>query len=79
MLKIDPDLQFLKSDRFSFGNVNMAKVYERLLFTISPQEKGRDSFDPRGLNLLGHDSIWMVNPLEISRMIDCSVFFFVLF
>ena len=56
----------------------MAKIYERLLSTNIQQEKRRDSLDPRGLNVLGDDSIWMVNPLEISRMIACVVFFFVL-
>ena len=58
----------------------MAKIYERLLSTNIPQEeKRRDSFDPRSLNLLGEDStsILMVNRLEILRMIDC--FFFVFF
>ena len=55
----------------------MAKIYERLPSTNIPQEKRRDSFDARNLNLLGDDSIWMVNPMEISRMIDCFVFVFV--
>ena len=53
----------------------MAKIYERLLSTNIPQEKRRDSFDARSLNLLGEDSIWMVNRLKIPRMIDCCVFF----
>ena len=33
LLKIDGDLYFLKDDRFSSGNANMAKIYERLLST----------------------------------------------
>ena len=64
MLKIDGDLQFLKDDRFSSGNVNMAKIYERLLSTNILREKRRDSFDPQRENLLGEDSICMVNLLE---------------
>ena len=77
MLKIDRELKFLKLTVFFFENVNMAKIYERLPSTNIPQEKRRDSFDARNLNLLGDDSIWMVNPMEISRMIDCFVFVFV--
>ena len=46
LLKIDGDLLFLKDDRFSSGNVNMAKIYERLLSTNILREKRRDSFDP---------------------------------
>ena len=77
MLKTERELQFLKVDRFSFGNVKMAKIYERLLFTNIPRGKRRDSFDPRSLYLFSEDSIWMVNRLEIPRTIDCFVFFFV--
>ena len=73
MFKIDGDLQFLKDDRFSSGNVNMAKIYERLLSTNILREKRRDSFDPQRKNLLGEDSICMVNLLGTSRVI---VFFF---
>ena len=73
MLKIDRDLQFLKDDRFSSGNINMAKISERLLSTNILREKRRDLFDPQRVNLLGEDSICMVNLLEIPRVI---VFFF---
>ena len=73
-LKIDGDLQFLKGDRLSSGNVNMAKIYERLLSTNILREKGRDSFDPQRENLLGEESICMVNLREISELI----FFFLL-
>ena len=69
MLKTDRDLQFLKDDRFSSGNVNMAKIYERLLSTDILREKSRDSFDPQRVTLLGEDSICMVNFLEIPRVI----------
>ena len=51
----------------------MAKSYESLLSTNILREKRRDSFDPQRVNLLGEDSICMVNLLEIPRVI---VFFF---
>ena len=66
-------LFFLKDDRFSSGNVNMAKIYEGLLSTNILREKRRYSFDPQRLNLLGEDSICMVNLLGTPRVI---VFFF---
>ena len=69
MLKINSNLWFLKNDRFSSGNVNMAKVYERLLSTNILREKRRDSFDPQHVILLGKDIICMVNLLEIPRVI----------
>ena len=47
----------------------MAKSYERLLSTNILREKRRDSFDPQRVNLLGEDSIYMVNLLEIPRVI----------
>ena len=47
----------------------MAKSYERLLSTNILREKGRGSFDPQRVNLLGEDSIYMVNLLEIPRVI----------
>ena len=67
MFKIDADLQFLKDDRFSSWNVNMAKIYERLLSTNILRKKRRDSFDPQRENLLSEDS--MVNLLETPRVI----------
>ena len=66
---------FLKDDRFSSGNVNMAKIYERLLSTNILREKRPDSFDPQRENVLGEDSICMVNLLGTPRVI---VFFFLL-
>ena len=72
MLKIDGDLQFLKDDRFSSRNVNMAKIYQRLLSKNIPREKRQDSFDPQRVNLLGEDSICMVNLLVIPQ----KIFFF---
>ena len=75
MLKIDGDLSFLKNDRFSLGNVNMAKIYERLLSKNIPREKRQDSFDPQRVNFLGEDSICMVNLLVITQKI--VVLFFI--
>ena len=69
MLKIDGDFQFLKDDRFSSGNVNMAKIYERLLSTNLLREKRRDSFDTQRENLLVEDSLCMVNFLGTPRVI----------
>ena len=51
----------------------MAKISERLLSTNLLREKRRDSFDPQRVNLLGEDSICMVNLLETKRV---RVFFF---
>ena len=51
----------------------MAKIYKRLLSTNILREKRRDSFDPQRKNLLGEDSICMVNLLGTPPMI---VFFF---
>ena len=75
MLIIDRDLQFLRDDRFSLGNVNIAKIYERLLSKITLRDKRRDSFGPERVNLLGEDSICMVNLLVILQKI---VFFYYL-
>ena len=47
----------------------MAKIYERLLSKNIPQEKRQDSFDPQRVNLLGGDSICMVNLLVIPQKI----------
>ena len=47
----------------------MARIYERLLSTIKLRENRRDSFDPQRENLLGEDSICMVNLLEIQEVI----------
>ena len=92
MLKFNGDLYFLKDDRFSSGNVNMAKIYERVLstnilrekrrYSFDPHrvtllgEKKRDSFDPHRVTLMGEDIIYRVNLLEIPRVI---VFFYYIF
>ena len=53
----------------------MAKISERLMSTNKLREKRRDSRDLQRVNLLGEDSIFMVNLLETPRVI---VFFFLL-
>ena len=52
----------------------MAKIYERLLSKNILQEKRRKLFDPQRENLLGEDSICMVNLLEIPRVIVFFLF-----
>ena len=47
----------------------MAKIYQRLLAKNIPREKRKDSFDPQRVNLLGEDSICMVNLLIIPQKI----------
>ena len=51
----------------------MAKISERLVSTNILRDKRRDSFDPQRVNLLGEDSICMVNLLGTPRVI---VFFY---
>ena len=51
----------------------MAKIYESFLSTIIPQGKNWVSFDPRSQTLSGEDITWMVDRLEIPRVVD---FFF---
>ena len=53
----------------------MAKISERLMSMNKLQEKRRDSCDAQGVNLLGEDSICMVNLLETPRVM---IFFFCL-
>ena len=60
-------------ERFSLGNVNIAKIYERLLCKNTLRDKRQDSSDPNRVNLLGENSICMVNLLVILQKI---VFFF---
>ena len=49
----------------------MANIYELLLSTIKLPENRQESFDPQRVNLLGEDSICMVNLLEIPQDIFC--------
>ena len=54
----------------------MAKIYKRLLSRNISREKRRDSFDPQRENLLGEDSLYMVNLLGTPRVIVFFFFFF---
>ena len=56
----------------------MAKIYERVLSTIKLRENRRDSFDPQGENLLGEDSICMVNLVEVPQVIFCFFFYYMI-
>ena len=47
----------------------MAKIYERLVSTNVLREKRRDSFHPQRENLLGEESICMVNLLGTPQVI----------
>ena len=51
----------------------MAKIDERLLSKNIPRKTRQDSFDPQRVNLLGEDSMCMVNLLVIP---ETMVFFF---
>ena len=53
----------------------MAKIYDRLLSKNIPREKRQETFNPQRVNLLGEDSICMVNLLVIPQKIVC--FFFI--
>ena len=55
----------------------MAKIYERLLSTIKLRENRQDSFDPQRENLLGEDSICMVNLQEIPQVIFCFFYYMI--
>ena len=56
----------------------MAKIYERLLSKNIPREKRQDSFNPQCLNLLGEDSICMVNLLVIPQKIVVVFFYYMI-
>ena len=56
----------------------MAKIYERLLSTNMLREKRRDSFDPQRENILGEDSICMVNLLGTPRVIVFFLFYYMI-
>ena len=53
----------------------MAKIYKRLLSKNILRERRRDLFDPQRVNLLGEDSICMVNLLVIPEVILFFFFF----
>ena len=74
MLEIESDLYMLKVDRFFFSSANMTKIYDCSLSAIITQGKFRDSFDPRSQTLSGEESTWMVDRLEIPRVVNCVFF-----
>ena len=47
----------------------MTNIYQRLFSKNIPREKRQDSFHPQRVNLLGEDSICMVNLLVIPQKI----------
>ena len=53
----------------------MAKIYKRPLSKNILREIRRDLFDPQRVNLLGEDSICMVNLLVISEKIYIYIFY----
>ena len=57
----------------------MSKIYKRLWSTIILRKKNRDSFDPRSQTLSGEDSTWMVDRLEIPRIVDSLLLVFSFF
>ena len=58
---------------FTRSHISSDRVRSGYEITNMLREKRRDSFDPQRVNLLGEDSICMVNLLETPRVI---VFFF---
>ena len=56
----------------------MAKIYERLLSANILREKMPDSFDPQRENLLGEDSICMVNLLGTLGVIFFFLFYYMI-
>ena len=54
----------------------MAKIYESFLSTIIPQGKNWVSFDPRSQTLSGEDSTWMVDRLEMPRVVAFFFFYY---
>ena len=56
----------------------MAKISERLLSTNILQEKRRDSFHPQRVNLLGEDSVCVVNFLETPIVIYFIFFYYMI-
>ena len=57
----------------------MTKIYQRLLAKNIPREKRQDSFDPQRVNLLGEDSMCMVNLLIIPQKIVVVFYYMIEF
>ena len=56
----------------------MAKISERVLSTNILRENRRDSIDPQRVNLLGEDSVCMVNFLETPIVIYFIFFYYMI-
>ena len=56
----------------------MAKISKPLLSTNILREKRRDLFDPQRKNLLGEDSICMVNLMDTARVIYIYIFYYMI-
>ena len=54
---------------FPLGTLIWQRLYQLLLAKNIPREKRQDSFDPQRVNLLGEDSMCMVNLLIIPQKI----------
>ena len=54
----------------------MTRIYLHSLSTIIPQGKDLFSFDPPSQTRSGEDSTWMVNHLEIPRVVHFFFFFY---
>ena len=52
----------------------MGNIYQGLLSKNIPREKRQESFDPQRINLLGEDSICMVNFLVIPLKITVGFY-----
>ena len=57
----------------------MSKIYERLMSTITPQGKKLGLVRSPKLNPVGEDSTWMVDRLEIPRIVDFLLLVFSFF
>ena len=68
----------MKVKRLSFRNVNLAKIYERLLSLNIRQGKSWDWLDPRGQNLSAEDINCVLEHLQIALKMDCVSFFFLI-
>ena len=55
----------------------MARIYERLLSKNIPRKKRQNSFDPQRVNLLGEESMCMVNLLVIPQKIVAFFYYMI--
>ena len=58
----------------------MSKIYKQsVVYDHTTRKKNWDSFDPRSKTLSGEDSTWMVDRLEIPRIVDSLLLVFSFF